>query len=215
MRRRNERDEVGKEAPVLKVDGLDDLPCTHTALRKAARQLGNLYDEAFTPTGLKATQISLLAQIDRMGGRPTHRALAGELAVRISALTHALGPLVRDGLVRLHTDEHDKRTKHAVLTAVGRKRLDEGHVLWQSVNRRVETVLGSKSAKRIRALADEVSSKDFMDSYRRAQAIGAKFEQASPSRDLDIRASGSGRSHRANDHHAGALVQSRARSRTR
>ena len=42
---------------------LAELACTHTALRRAARRLGQLYDEAVAPTGLKATQVGLLGQI--------------------------------------------------------------------------------------------------------------------------------------------------------
>lgn len=85
---------------------LSELACTNTALRRAARQLGHLYDEAVAPTDLKATQLGLLSQIDSLGGDdgPTLQALAERLAIRISALTHALRPLVRDSLVELRPD---------------------------------------------------------------------------------------------------------------
>ncbi|PTT92617.1 MarR family transcriptional regulator, partial [Pseudomonas sp. HMWF031] len=42
-----------------------DLVCTNTALRRAARRLGNLYDDALAPLGLKSTQVSLLTEITR------------------------------------------------------------------------------------------------------------------------------------------------------
>jgi hypothetical protein len=45
---------------------LSELVCTNTALRRAARRLGNLYDDALAPLDLKATQLSLLAEIDRV-----------------------------------------------------------------------------------------------------------------------------------------------------
>jgi DNA-binding MarR family transcriptional regulator len=97
--------------------------------------------------------------------------LAERLAIRISALTHALRPLVRDGLVDLRPDAHDKRTKHAALTRLGRNRLDDGIMLWATANRRVEAVLGSTSARMLRALADQVSSKEFLDAYKSGRAI--------------------------------------------
>src|SRR5450631_320335 len=37
--------------------------CNNAAIRKAARQLGKLYDAVLEPSGLKATQYNLLAQI--------------------------------------------------------------------------------------------------------------------------------------------------------
>lgn len=46
-------------------DILGELACTNTALRRAARRLGQLYDEALAPLDLKATQIGLIAEIER------------------------------------------------------------------------------------------------------------------------------------------------------
>jgi DNA-binding MarR family transcriptional regulator len=153
-------------------EALGELACTHTALRHAARRLGHLYDEAVSPTGLTATQLGLLAQTDRLGGEdgPTLQALAERLAIGISSLTYALRPLVRDGMIELRQDAHDKRTKHAWLTALGRQRLAEGITLWAAANRRTEIVLGHHAASRLRALADEVSSREFLEAYKAGQA---------------------------------------------
>jgi DNA-binding MarR family transcriptional regulator len=170
---RTEHDE-----PAIEVsDMLGELACTNMALRRAARQLGRIYDEALAPIALKATQIGLLAQIDGLGGEngPSLQALAERLAIRISALTHALRPLVRDGLIELRQDTHDKRTKHAALTALGRKRLADGIALWAAANRRVEAVLGS-SANMLRALADRVSSNEFLDAYKAGRALRSRSE---------------------------------------
>jgi DNA-binding MarR family transcriptional regulator len=152
------------------VDVLPELACTNTALRRATRRLGQLYDEALAPIGLKATQAGLLAQIGgltRDGGQegPTLQDLAERLAIGISALTHALRPLVRDGLVVLRQDAHDRRTKHGILSRLGKARLREALVLWSAANRRVETVLGPASAEKLRSLADQVASQEFLDAY--------------------------------------------------
>ena len=47
-------------------DLLADLVCTNSVLRRAARQLGHLYDEALAPLGLKATQVGLIAEIGKL-----------------------------------------------------------------------------------------------------------------------------------------------------
>jgi hypothetical protein len=44
--------------------------CNNASLRKAARRLGKLYDAVLEPSGLKATQFSLLTQIYVSGIRP-------------------------------------------------------------------------------------------------------------------------------------------------
>jgi DNA-binding MarR family transcriptional regulator len=137
--------------------------------------LGNLYDDALAPTGLKATQLGLLAEIQRWVSAndkeaPTLQDLAGKLAIQISALTHALRPLVRDGLVMLQPDEQDGRTKRAALTALGDARLGEALGHWSRVNQRVEAVLGEDSAATLRALADLVASDEFLTAYDDSQS---------------------------------------------
>jgi DNA-binding MarR family transcriptional regulator len=150
-------------------DILSELACTNTALRRAARRLGQIYDDALAPLDLKATQIALIAEIERFAARgeeaPTLQDLADRLAIQMSALTHALRPLVRDGLVELRQDAQDKRIKHGFLTRLGKKRLSDALVLWAAANNRVEEVLGSDSAAALRALADQVASDEFYEAY--------------------------------------------------
>lgn len=154
-------------------EALGDLPCTNTSIRRAARRLAYLYDEAAECVGWKATQVALAVMIDQMTDAQTARGptlleLAGGLAIQISALTHALRPLVRDGLVALQPDAQDKRTKRATLTAQGKARLKQALQAWSAVNHRVEEVLGPESAGQLRALADQVASDDFLRDYRDA-----------------------------------------------
>jgi DNA-binding MarR family transcriptional regulator len=144
--------------------------CTNTAVRRAARRLGSLYDEALEPVGLKATQIGLLAEIERLasanGGQvPTLQDLATKLALQISAVTHALRPLVRDGLIELLPDETDKRAKRAALTSDGSRLLHRALKHWAVANEQVDKVLGSESAAALRAVADYVSSDEFLIAY--------------------------------------------------
>lgn len=155
-------------------EDLGDLPCTNTAIRRAARRLAYLYDEAVECVDLKSTQVALVGAIDQMtdpqtGLGPTLQDLAGQLAIQISALTHALRPLVRDGLVALLPDAHDKRTKRGILTAHGKVRIKQAVQAWSTVNHRVEEVLGPDSAALLRALAGKVASDDFLQAYQGAR----------------------------------------------
>jgi DNA-binding MarR family transcriptional regulator len=151
-------------------DILGGRACSVTPLRLAARRLEQLYDEELAPVGLKATQLSLIAAIHSLTGTdqqgPALQDLAAQLAIQLSALTHALRPLVRDGIVELRQDAQDRRTKHSVLTALGRTRLSAGMVRWAAANDRVEVVLGSAAAASLRALADQVASDAFLAAYQ-------------------------------------------------
>lgn len=172
MKKKVDSSRVEDQKAVMAIDRAGEVPCTHAALRRAARQLGNLYDEALLPIQLKATQIGLLSQIERLSDQegPTLQVLAEEMSVRSSALTHALRPLIRDGFVELHSDAHDKRTKHVALTARCRQRLEEGTLLWRTANNRVEAILGEEAAALLRMLANQVSSREFLDAYRSRSA---------------------------------------------
>jgi DNA-binding MarR family transcriptional regulator len=133
-----------------------------------------LYDDAVGPAGLKATQAAVLAKVDEFSAEaphqgPTLQMLAERLGVQISALTHALKPLLRDGLVKVRQDDEDKRAKHAILTAAGKTRLKQAIRLWAEANNRVEAVLGPGSAQTLRALADGISSEAFLQSYKAKQ----------------------------------------------
>lgn len=151
-------------------DILGGRACTITPLRLATRRLEQLYDEALAPLNLKATQLALIAGIHRLTGAdqqgPALQDLAALLAIQLSALTHALRPLVRDGIVELRQDAQDRRTKHSVLTPLGKTRLSEGVVRWAATNDLVDAVLGPASAANLRALADQVASDAFLVAYR-------------------------------------------------
>ena len=172
-----------KDNPPAPVEGQDVLAgraCTNTSLRLAARRLGQLYDEALAPLDLKATQLALIAEIHKLEGAdqrgPTLQDLANRLAIQLSALTHALRPLVRDGIVELRQDAQDRRTKHGHLTPLGRTRLSEAVVRWAAVNDQVEAVLGPTSAASLRALADQVASDTFLVAYRAESEAPAPSE---------------------------------------
>ena len=149
---------------------LDFRDCNNTALRLAARRLGGLFDEALAPVGLKATQASMLSEIARLtvdhgGIAPTLQELALTLAVQISAVTHALPPLTRDGLVELQPDQSDRRTKRASLTSQGKRKLAKATQLWAAANQRVEAALGPTNAAALRVLAGQVMSDGFLDCH--------------------------------------------------
>ena len=152
---------------VASVEPFDVLNCTHTAVRQASRQLTQVYDLAIAPAGLTSAQAMLVSRLDELGGAPggegpSLQALAKRLSIQISALTHALRPLVRDGVVELHTDAKDGRIKRAVLTEKGMKQTRQMYDLWLEVNRRMDDVLGTGAGAELRALATKVASPDFL-----------------------------------------------------
>ncbi len=162
---------MARRAESEPVEPYDALNCTHTSLRRAARQLTQLYDDALAPCGLTSAQALLVAQLDelqhRYGGEgPSLQTLARRLGIQISALTHALRPLQRDGLVHLDIDAADRRVKRAKLTPLGQMRTRQMYDLWVETNQRIESVLGSGRAEQLRLLANEVAAPGFFEALR-------------------------------------------------
>jgi DNA-binding MarR family transcriptional regulator len=143
--------------------------CTNAALRRAARNIGRLYDEALAPSGLRATQFGLLAQIRALDG-PSMRALAEEMVMDLSALGHTLKPLVRDGLVKIVIDGEDRRVKRVALTAKGAATLDKARPLWRAAQRRLEEIVGADEAAHMRERLSRLASPEFTGEFEQRSA---------------------------------------------
>ncbi|GJD51363.1 hypothetical protein OPKNFCMD_4117 [Methylobacterium crusticola] len=142
--------------------------CSNASLRRATRRLSQLYDEAIAPSGLRATQFGLLAQLRQLG-EPTMGALAEVLVMDLSALGHTLRPLTRDGLVRVVVDPRDRRSRRVTLTEEGEARFRAAGRLWRGAQARFEATFGSEKAAQLRALLDEVASRDFEAAFTQAE----------------------------------------------
>jgi DNA-binding MarR family transcriptional regulator len=157
-------EDIEASAPVTPA-GADLLGyCNNATLRKAARRLGKLYDAVLEPSGLKATQCSLLTQIYDLSN-PTMAELAKSLLMDLSAMRHSLGPLIRDGLVVLSSDPKDRRVKRVVLTPSGAAKFEQAMLLWRKAQGRFEQAFGSARAAELRAVLKFVTSEGFKDAF--------------------------------------------------
>jgi len=80
------------------------LACNCLAIRQAARHVTQIYDQHLAPAGLRTTQFSVLARLDRLGPVAIHE-LAASLVMDRTTMGRALRPLsarawLRSGLVR-------------------------------------------------------------------------------------------------------------------
>ncbi len=155
--------------------------CNATALRKATRRISLLYDAALASSGLRSTQRSILMTIARMG-RPTMGELAAALVLDRSALAHNLKPLERDGFVESIVDANDRRSRLAVLTDAGRRKLGETAPLWDDAQRRFETVFGADRARDLRQTLAIVASDAFVEAYEAARRSESKADRKEPRR---------------------------------
>lgn len=126
----------------------DTCLCLHA--QRAARAMARHFDEALRPVDLTNGQFSILVSLNRP--KPAGMsAIAEVLAMDRTTLTANLKPLERRGLVKIVTNPDDKRSRHLMLTATGRKVLATALSLWTRAQTEAEALLGRSSPDRVRA----------------------------------------------------------------
>jgi DNA-binding MarR family transcriptional regulator len=133
--------------------------CNCLALRQAARQVTQFYDQFLAPSGLRSTQYSILARLER-NGPMTINALAGELVMDRTTLGRNILPLQRDGLIAASPGKSDRRSKELRLTASGAARFRAAVKGWREAQAQFETNFGAVRARQLRTLLQEVATSE-------------------------------------------------------
>ena len=123
--------------------------CNCLALRQAARHVTQFYDQCLAPSGLRTTQLSILAKLKRLGPL-TINALARELVMDRTTLGRTMLPLERDGLISIEDGTLDRRSKELRLTKAGAERLRVARSLWSEAQKQFEAAFGGKRALTLR-----------------------------------------------------------------
>jgi DNA-binding MarR family transcriptional regulator len=118
-------------------------PCVCSTLRMVSRAVTQLYDDALRPSGLRVTQLSILATIARMG-EATLKQLEDILAIDQTTLTRSLNLLERERMIQC-APHPDGRVKLVRLTSKGRRALEVARPLWAQAQDKVLRELGAKA----------------------------------------------------------------------
>jgi len=114
--------------------------CTCGELRKAARAITLLYDNAFKSSGLLSTQLNVLQVINKSDSiRISH--LAKELGMDRTTLTRNLSVLERQELIQISSGK-DNRTRIVLITQKGRTALAKAIPLWNEVQSKLKQQMG-------------------------------------------------------------------------
>jgi DNA-binding MarR family transcriptional regulator len=102
--------------------------CAAMILRKAARSVTKIYDQALEPSSLNASQVTLLATLRALG--PLDFAdLARILQIDRSTLSRNLSVAAGRGLIRMEVGA-DRRTRQVSMTRAGARSLAAAYPLW-------------------------------------------------------------------------------------
>jgi DNA-binding MarR family transcriptional regulator len=134
--------------------------CNCFALRSAARHVTLLYDQFLAPSGLRATQFSILAKLRRLGPM-TINEMAKNMVTDRTTLGRNILPLQRDGWIKIEPAASDRRAKTLHLTKAGEQRLQAALKAWSQAQAKFETTFGSKRAAELRAMLQGVVASEF------------------------------------------------------
>lgn len=126
--------------------------CACTTLRGLARRATAIYDDVLEPVGMKQTQYSVLARLDRL----VHCSL-GELAeacdLDVTSLSRGLRPLIANGWVKRGRGKDD-RTKRYELTAQGKQSVRKAFALWKKAQRRLHDVIVPEQIRTLASVSE-------------------------------------------------------------
>ena len=143
----------------MTADTINPAACNCLALRQAARHVTQFYDEFLAPTGLRSTQYSILARLQRKGPL-TINALASEMVMDRTTLGRNILPLQRDGLIDVGPGKSDRRSKELRLTDAGATRLRAARKGWEEAQARFEAGFGVERSKELRDLLHEIATSE-------------------------------------------------------
>ena len=135
--------------------------CTCFNVRRASRAVTEFYDAIMAPSGVKATQFTMLGAVGLMGPASVTR-LAEHLALDRTTLTRNLKVLSQQRLVAISAGE-DRRERVVRLTGEGQAALERATPVWHEAQAALVEKFGDERWRRmiedmteLGALLDEV-----------------------------------------------------------
>src|SRR3954470_6236755 len=123
---------------------LEPADCNCQALRQAARRVTQAYDTHLAAVGLKTTQYSILAKLNRLGPLSINE-LAKLMVMDRTTLGRAVRPLERDKLLTIEAGE-DGRGRRVKLTAAGLTKVKAAAAQWREAQKEFEQAYGPAEA---------------------------------------------------------------------
>lgn len=130
--------------------------CAALRARMASRKVSRIFDEALRPLGLKVTQFTLLAAIER-GAPSSITELAEALAMERTTLTRNLRVLERRGFIEIGP-EGRRRSRPLRVTEKGKALLQAALPVWRNAQDRVVARLGRDRWRTVQAALEALAS---------------------------------------------------------
>jgi len=128
--------------------------CVCYNLRKASRSITRLYDEFLKPSGIKATQLTILFGTKILQPVTLKRLSKASMMDR-TTLSRNLKPLEKNRLVRVEPGE-DRRERIVALTDTGEQVLATAYPLWEHAQNKIVNGLNQRGLNALLASLSDV-----------------------------------------------------------
>jgi DNA-binding MarR family transcriptional regulator len=126
------------------------------SLRRAARALTHLYEQALRPLGLRATQFTVLQALE-LAGEVSQGELGQMLVMDSTSLTRTLEIMRRRGWI-VKRPGKDQRERRLSLSPAGRERLRSATPAWEKAQARLRQQLGTEPWTEFLRLTNQVTN---------------------------------------------------------
>ena len=113
--------------------------CLH--VRRADRQLSQLYDQYMRPVGIRSTQYGMLRCVAELPASFISD-IGRVLNMDQTTVTRNIEKLEKAGLVETRPHPDDPRKKMVELSAIGKAKLAEAHPQWEEAQKRIISRMG-------------------------------------------------------------------------
>jgi|WetSurMetagenome_2_1015567.scaffolds.fasta_scaffold328637_1 DNA-binding MarR family transcriptional regulator len=129
----------------------DVADCNCLTLRRAARQVSIYYDKRLAPTGIRATQFTMLAFIGCRGEVSVHE--VGEaLGLDRTTAGKNLRFLERTRMIKIASDPRDARKRSIKLSGTGQTILEAAYPFWREAQEEFDKKNGKAFSDRLRII---------------------------------------------------------------
>ena len=132
------------------------VPCAGLHVRKAGRQLSQMYDQYLRPAGIRSTQYSMLRCVAELH-EPFISDIGRVLGMDQTTATRNIEKLEMAGLVETRQHPDDPRKKIVELSVVGKAKLEECHPLWEEAQKFILTRMGKEDFAHLLRLLEKVA----------------------------------------------------------
>lgn len=131
------------------------LPCTCATLRRSARALTQLYEDALRPSGIRGTQFTILQAL-LIAGEITQGDLGRILGIDSTTLTRTLAIMNREGWIARRRGD-DKREWRLRIAKGGEAQFTRALPAWQKVQEEVKRRMGAEPWEQLMKLANDLT----------------------------------------------------------